>query len=363
MPGNINYIIYMNQTVPIYVSVADHPRKVGVGLYGVNGHQVYRKLGQSEAAELIAVAGFPDERMPDGLRDGRCCGALPDLLKIPEVELVVLCSPSRARQAEESVACLEAGKHVLAEKPCAMNEADLDRILATAARTGRIFHEMAGTAFEQPYASLFHLVRHGGIGRVRQIYAQKSYPLYDGRPSDPAVDGGLFLHAGIHAARWIDHGLDLEIFGGSATEVCGASGSPVATSAVLDLGESATATLVVNYLNPQGFGLWGNETLRVWGDRGMAEIVDGGARTRWVEEDQDRGEIPVVPSASLDWLESLLAEIRGLGTMPLTLDREIRPLRGLLRCRLLNGSPDFLSRQDVCPYGPAASSLTRRWLP
>jgi predicted dehydrogenase len=330
---NIIHIIYpMQQTLPTIANLADLPRKVGLGLYGINGHQIDRNLGYSDTCDLVAVAGFPDERLPDGLRDGRRCGALTDLLKIPEVELVVLCSPSRAGQAADAIACLEAGRHVLAEKPCATNEDELDRILATAARTGRIFHEMAGSAFEQPFVSLFDLVRRDGIGRVRQIYAQKSYPLYDGRPSSPEVDGGLFLQAGIHAARWIDHGLDLEIFGGSATEVCGASGAPVAASAVLDLGNAATATLIVNYLNPMGFGSWGNETLRVWGDRGMAEIVDGGARTRWVEGDQDRGEIPTIPSPSLDWLESLVAEIRGLAAMPLTLDREIRPLRGLLRC-------------------------------
>ena len=323
----------MSRSVPIDVNLADPSRKVGVGLYGVNGHQIDRKLAQSEAAALIAVAGFPDERLPDGLRDGRCCGSLADLLKIPEVELVVLCSPSRAGQAAEAMKCLEAGKHVLAEKPCAMNEADLDRILATAARTGRIFHEMAGSAFEQPYASLFDLVRRGGIGRVRQVFAQKSYPIYDGRPSDPAVDGGLFLQVGIHAARWIDHGIDLEIIGGIATRACNADGAPIAVSAMLDLGEGTTATLIANYLNPLGFGLWGNESLRVWGDRGMAEIVDGGARTRWIEGDQDRGRIPTVPSAALDWLESMLAEIRGMGAMPLSLEREIRPLRGLLRCR------------------------------
>jgi predicted dehydrogenase len=45
-------------------------------------------------------------------------------------------SPLRSEQAGHAIACMKGGKHVYAEKPCAMTEADLDAIIATSRETG-----------------------------------------------------------------------------------------------------------------------------------------------------------------------------------------------------------------------------------
>lgn len=59
-----------------------------------------------------------------------------------------------------------AGKHVYAEKPCALNESDLDRIVATAHETGLLFREMAGTAFGRPYYAMREIVASGFLGEI-----------------------------------------------------------------------------------------------------------------------------------------------------------------------------------------------------
>jgi predicted dehydrogenase len=53
-------------------------------------------------------------------------------------------------QASDAIGCLEAGRHVYAEKPSALIEVELDAILKVARRSGRQFLEMAGTIFEAP---------------------------------------------------------------------------------------------------------------------------------------------------------------------------------------------------------------------
>jgi predicted dehydrogenase len=117
--------------------------RIGVALYGGNGHQLrFEKFRDHPHARLIAVSGVRETNPPDGIK---VVAGLDALLADPAVGLVVLCSPRRADQARDAIRCLEAGRHVYAEKPSALTEAELDAILAAARRSGRRFREMAGS--------------------------------------------------------------------------------------------------------------------------------------------------------------------------------------------------------------------------
>ena len=143
-------------------------KKIGVGLYGSNGHQVgVAKLAKHGEATLVAIAGLrASVTTPEGVKK---YGSLEEMLADPKVELVSLCSPRRADQARDAIKCLEAGKHVYAEKPAALTEKELDEILAAAKRSGKEFHEMAGTVFVPNYAVMRKLVREGAVGDVVQV--------------------------------------------------------------------------------------------------------------------------------------------------------------------------------------------------
>jgi len=181
----------------------NHGKKIGVALYGSNGHQLRPdKLATHPHARLVAVSGLRATTLPEGVKR---YATLEEVLADPAVELVSLCSPRRADQARDAIRCLEAGKHVYAEKPAALTERELDEILAAARRAGKEFHEMAGTAFAPNYAAMRRVVQEGGVGDVIQILVQKSYRYGQGRPQDEAIDGGMFLQAGIHAARMVEH--------------------------------------------------------------------------------------------------------------------------------------------------------------
>lgn len=315
-------------------------KTLGIGLYGVNGHQLHWHVEEhpDPRVRLVAVAAFPVGTVAD-LGDRGCTfDVLPDLAALlarTDVDLVVLCSPRRADQSADAIRCLEAGKHVYAEKPCARSEAELDRILETARAHGLRFHEMAGTAFDQPWFAMRELVARGTIGDVVQVLAQKSYPYHANRPQDEDVDGGLIGQNAIHAFRFVEHVAGVRVATVKAVET--SFGNPVvggglrmAASLIARLENGGVASVLANYLNPRGFGMHGNETVRIFGTRGFVEATDGGTRTRLVLSDRDCGPIDA-SGPGVSWFGAIVAEILDGAPMPLSLDDELHPTRIVIR--------------------------------
>ena len=311
------------------------PRRIGVGLYGSNGHQLaIPALLRHPHARIVAIAGIratlPAE---SGIREHPTLDAL---IADPAVEIISLCSPKRADQARDAIRCLAAGKHVYAEKPCALTERELDEILAAAKRANREFHEMAGTVFAQPYLEMRRLVKTGEIGEVIQVLVQKSYPYGAHRPQDEALDGGLFLQAGIHAARLVEHATGQRIRAISGLET--AVGLPekgeckTAASAQIRLENGGIASVIMNYLNPAQNKPRNNETLRIFGTKGFVESTDGGTRARLVTEKGVTEPLDTSVAAS-DYFDFVAAHLATGAAMPLTLEEELHPLRMLLRAK------------------------------
>jgi len=310
--------------------------RIGVGLSGGNGHQLrFEKFRDHPHARLIAVAGVRQTNPPEGVK---VVGGLDALLADPAVGLVVLCSPRRADQARDAIRCLEAGRHVYAEKPSALTEAELDAILAAAQRSGREFREMAGTVFAAPYAAIRRHVQAGDIGEVVQVLVQKSYRYGAVRPQEEAIDGGLFLQAGIHGARMVEHAGGVRMTALTADET--GFGKPAAEQGEGKLAAIAQGrlengglvSLVINYLNPGAPGLpHGNETLRIFGTRGFIESVDGGARTRLVRREGVIEQLDRQPGP--DYFDAFAAHLVTGAPMPLTSEEELHPLRVMLRAK------------------------------
>jgi predicted dehydrogenase len=311
---------------------------IGIGIYGVNGHQIDRV--DNGLGRVVAAAGIPPDGLPAALRDDPEIvrhEALEDLLGDPRVELVSLCSPRRRDQAAQAIQALRAGKHVYAEKPCAMEEADLDAILDASRECGRMFHEMAGTAFQQPYFAMREVVRAGRIGEVVQVICEKSYPWHQARPQDEEIDGGLIGQNAIHGLRFVEHVAGVRVRSVDARET--GLGNPVAggglrmaASLIMELENGGLASVSANYLNPRGTGVWGDETLRVLGARGMVESHHGGANTRLVIGEIDHGPLDTT-APGIDYLAAYLQCISDGAGMPLSLEAELSPTRWVIRAK------------------------------
>ncbi|MDF3058913.1 MAG: oxidoreductase domain protein [Rariglobus sp.] len=315
-------------------------RRLGVALYGDNGHQVHERLADHPRARLVAIAEFPRGRLPVALRGSaevKEYSNLTTLLRDPRVELVVLCSPRRVEQAGQAIRALRAGRHVYAEKPCALSEMELEDILAVAKETGCHFREMAGTAFEQPYFAMREIVRSGRLGRVVQVVAEKSYPYHERRPRNEEVDGGLILQCGVHAMRFVGHVAGVRVCSVRAMETTtgnpeGDGGLRMAACLMMELEGGGLASITANYLNPKGTGIWGYESLRIFGEHGMVESLRGGAHTRLVIGGTDHGPLST-ETPGIDYLDAYLGLLTGAGDMPLTVEEELLPTRWVLRAK------------------------------
>ena len=307
-------------------------KKIKVGLYGTNGHQIQALLQNHPEAELTAVAGW-NQPMP-GVKNYETLDAL---LADPEIELVSLCSPLRINQAQDALKSLRAGKPVYAEKPCALNEQDLDEIIATAKETGVHFHEMAGTVLEQPYREMRRLVQQGAIGTVVQVLAQKCYPWADWRPADEAIDGGLATQVGVYIARFVEHIACQKIASLQVTETRLGNPNPasqcrIAAGFHMTLENGGLASGICNYLNPIQARCWGYEIVRIFGTEGILESCAEGAHARLLLNGQEPRDLErAIPSE--DYFDRFIALLKDGTPMPMTLEEELNPTRWVIRAR------------------------------
>jgi predicted dehydrogenase len=319
---------------------ADKP--VGVALYGLNGHQIFGEIKNNPKTKLTAASQIGKDMIASAgfdVSSVKFYDCIEELADDETVDFVSLCSPIRKKQAADAVLCLEKGKHVYAEKPCALTEKELDGILEASKKTGALFHEMAGTTFAQPYLSMREIVKSGVLGEIVQIYAQKSYPYHKNRPQDEEeyTDGGLLRQAGVHAMRFIEHTACERISEIYAAET--KYGNPVkgggmrtACSCMMKLENGGTACAVVNYLNPEGFGLWGNEALRIFGTKGLLESVDGGVKTRLIIGGTDMGSVKI-SGGDVSYFDLFIEELTEKTPMPLSLEEELHPARIVIRAK------------------------------
>src|SRR5438105_374452 len=114
---------------------------VGIGIIGTGtiAQSHLQSLQSSTRGRAVAVYDvLPDRAEETAKRFGipYAASSLDDLLARPEVDGVIVCTPPFAH-AEPTIKALEAGKHVLCEKPFALDPAEAARMVEKAERTGK----------------------------------------------------------------------------------------------------------------------------------------------------------------------------------------------------------------------------------
>ena len=140
---------------------------------------------------------------------------LDELLADPAVELVDLCTPT-ALHLEQSIASLQAGKHVVCEKPLARTSTDARRIVEVAGRAPGFLMPAMCMRFWPAWAELKQVVETGIHGRVfaARFRRVSGMPVWSRPGSYTADAGGALFDLHIHDADFILH-----LFG-RPTQVC-----------------------------------------------------------------------------------------------------------------------------------------------
>jgi D-xylose 1-dehydrogenase (NADP+, D-xylono-1,5-lactone-forming) len=154
----------------------------------------------SEAIEVVAVASRNEERARAYAAEhgiGRAYGSYDALLADAEIDAVYISLPN-SMHVPWSIRALEAGKHVLCEKPLSPDPGAVEQAFDAAERAGRVLMEAFMYRFHPQTKKLAALVADGAIGELRLVTSCFSFPLEE--PSNirlsAELEGGSLLDVG-----------------------------------------------------------------------------------------------------------------------------------------------------------------------
>ena len=164
--------------------------------------RVIPAIRETSGSELYAVASRRADRAAAYAHDWTIpasFGSYDALLAAPEIDVVYIPLPN-GLHTQWTIAALQAGKHVLCEKPLALTVEDVDRIATTARDTGRIATEGFMYRHHSQTQQAVDLVRGGAIGGVRTIHGTFTFMLdrADDVRLDPALGGGSLWDVGCY---------------------------------------------------------------------------------------------------------------------------------------------------------------------
>ena len=124
----------------------------------------------------------------------------------PDIDAVDICLPTNLHGAI-AIEALRAGKHVLVEKPMALDGATADAMVAEAEKQDRVLMTAQVVRFIPAYAALRNAVKGGELGEVRSAVFRRrcAAPAWGGWLMDPAQSGGGIFDLLIHDVDFCLH--------------------------------------------------------------------------------------------------------------------------------------------------------------
>ena len=177
---------------------------IGCGNIATSAHiPSYMKL--AERCEIKYFCDIIEERAQKCVRDNGCGTAITDYhiaLEDPEIDGVSVCVPNGGHK-QISIDALNAGKHVLCEKPAARVYSEALEMQEAQHRTGKTLNIGVVTRFNKSVESVRRRIRAGELGEVYHVYAAfreyRSIPGIGGPFTTKALSGGgTLIDWGVH---------------------------------------------------------------------------------------------------------------------------------------------------------------------
>jgi xylose dehydrogenase (NAD/NADP) len=178
----------------------------------------------SKRSNLLAVASRSQESAEAFAKNWKIphtYGSYEALLADPEIDVIYNPLPNHLH-AEWTVKAVEAGKHVLCEKPMALNVDEVDAISAAAGKHGRVVAEAFMYRHHPQTLKVQELVQNGSLGTLKLLRGSFSFVLdREGDIRlDPAMGGGSIWDVGCYPISFMRATLGtepLEVFGQQVT--------------------------------------------------------------------------------------------------------------------------------------------------
>ena len=192
---------------------------VRIGILGaarISSNALIAPASRSEDAVVTAVAA----RDPLRAREYAAKHGIPkvaadyaELLADPEIDAIYNPLPN-GLHGRWTIAALEAGKHVLCEKPFTANADEAKRVAEVAERTGRVVMEAFHYRYHPVALRMAEIVASGELGRLQVVEANFAFPLpkFDDIRYQFDLAGGAMMDAGCYAVHMV------RMLGGAAAE-------------------------------------------------------------------------------------------------------------------------------------------------
>jgi len=197
--------------------------KVRWGILGVARiacERIIPAIQTGRTGEVAAIASRSLEKAQEAASRffiPRAYGSYDELLADPQLDALYIPLPNHLH-VSWSVRALEAGKHVLCEKPIALNAREASQLIEARDRSGRLMMEAVMVRSHPRWLAARELVRNGRIGELRAIIGSFSY--FNESPENvrhkPNMGGGCLLDIGFYPitmSRFIFEAEPLRVMG------------------------------------------------------------------------------------------------------------------------------------------------------
>ena len=202
--------------------------------------------------------------------------AAPDydaLVNAADVDLVYNALPINLH-AQWSIRALEAGKHVLCEKPFAMNAGEARQVLDAAKSSGKRVIEAFHYRYHPNFQQMLDLIAAGAIGEITGLTANFNVPIKDRDGQEirhlPETGGGSFMDLGCYPLSWVLMVMRRAPETVAAEAVLTARGVDESLTTRLDFGDGVVANLSTSMALDAGF----SAKLTIAGTRGAIAFVN-----------------------------------------------------------------------------------------
>ncbi len=233
----------------------------------------------SRGAKLYAVASR-DEKRSATLEPERVHATYDDLLADERVDAVYI-SLSNSQHLEWVTKSLEAGKHVLCEKPLGLNASETESMFACASRSGQTLVEAVWGRWHPRFSRMVDVVANGTLGNIEHIETAFTFTseMTDNYRMNPLMGGGALLDVGCYQAHaWValtNGAKELAITDLARTN--GPTGIDLTTDVSVRINKSITAHAVSSFALPS------QQQFIVQGSQGKMQTAVGESFTTWNE--------------------------------------------------------------------------------
>jgi predicted dehydrogenase len=176
------------------------PVRVGIVGCGYQGRLLAQAVARTADLHVVACADPARDQAVEVAAyagNAQVYASASELLDGSEVDAVLIATPHHLLH-DIALAAIAQGKHVLAEKPIALNEGEAARIEAAVARAGVCYMSGYSLRFFVAQKQVFDLLAEGAVGEIQAVTAGIGTGPFDGWFADPAMGGGALLYLGSH---------------------------------------------------------------------------------------------------------------------------------------------------------------------